>query len=176
MFLAEELEVEEVQGIDIFLPEIPELIWASITLIIIAVFFYFFVMPKFMKVLDERKVLIEDKIENAEKLEKEAQKSVELIDKKLADSKKLAADILMEAQERSDKIIEDSKLQASKEYSLKIAQANKQIEDEARLIEIKLKANLGQIALNMSEKILQEKLQDQKVQSKKIDEFIDSIE
>ena len=41
-------------GIDLFIPEVYDIVWSLIILVIVAVFFYKFFMPKFNAIFDER--------------------------------------------------------------------------------------------------------------------------
>ena len=41
-------------GIDLFIPEVYDIVWSLIILVIVAVFFYKFFLPKFQAVFDER--------------------------------------------------------------------------------------------------------------------------
>ena len=47
-------------GIDLFIPEVYDIVWSLIILVIVAVFFYKFFMPKFNAIFDERAAKIRD--------------------------------------------------------------------------------------------------------------------
>ena len=44
----------ESNGLALFLPEPYDVVWSLVVLVILAAFFYKFVMPKFQAILDER--------------------------------------------------------------------------------------------------------------------------
>lgn len=46
-------------GIDLFIPEVYDIVWSLIILVIVAVFFYKFFMPKFNAIFDERAAKIQ---------------------------------------------------------------------------------------------------------------------
>ena len=56
----------------LFLPEAYDLVWSLIILVILAVFFYKFVMPKFQAIFDERAEKIEGGIAKAAETQREA--------------------------------------------------------------------------------------------------------
>ena len=53
-------------GIDLFIPEVYDIVWSLIILVIVAVFFYKFFMPKFNAIFDERAAKIQGNIAKAE--------------------------------------------------------------------------------------------------------------
>ena len=52
-------------GIDLFIPEVYDIVWSLIILVIVAVFFYKFFMPKFNAIFDERAAKIQGNIADA---------------------------------------------------------------------------------------------------------------
>ena len=63
-------------GIDLFIPEVYDIVWSLIILVIVAVFFYKFFMPKFNAIFDERAAKIQGNIAKAE-ITASAQRSIE---------------------------------------------------------------------------------------------------
>ena len=59
-------------GIDLFIPEVYDIVWSLIILVIVAVFFYKFFMPKFNAIFDERAAKIQGNIAKAEQAKKDA--------------------------------------------------------------------------------------------------------
>ena len=59
-------------GIDLFIPETYDIVWSLIILVIVAVFFYKFFMPKFNAIFDERAAKIQGNIAKAEQAKKDA--------------------------------------------------------------------------------------------------------
>lgn len=45
-------------GIDLFIPEVYDIVWSLIILVIVAVFFYKFFMPKFNAIFEDRKSVV----------------------------------------------------------------------------------------------------------------------
>lgn len=62
-------------GVDLFLPETYDIVWSLIILIIVALFFYKFFLPKFQSVFDERTAKIEGGLAKAEQAQKDAEEA-----------------------------------------------------------------------------------------------------
>ena len=67
------LAEEEVSGIALFIPEIYDIVWSLVVLIVIAVAFYVVIMPKFLAVFDERAARSEGGIAKSEQALREAE-------------------------------------------------------------------------------------------------------
>ena len=62
----------ESNGLALFLPEPYDLVWSLVVLVVLAAFFYKFVMPKFQAILDERAEKIEGGMAKAANMQHEA--------------------------------------------------------------------------------------------------------
>ena len=75
-------------GLKLFIPQVYDIVWSLIILVIVALFFYKFFMPKFNAIFDERAAKIEGNIAKAE----QAQKDMEsILDSTYAHGEKLDA-------------------------------------------------------------------------------------
>ena len=61
------MPLAEKNGIALFLPETYDIVWSLVILVVIAVCFYKYIMPKFQAVFDARAAKIEGRMEQAEK-------------------------------------------------------------------------------------------------------------
>ncbi len=59
-------------GLDLFIPQVYDIVWSLIILVIVALFFHKFFMPKFNAIFDERAAKIEGNIAKAEQSKKDA--------------------------------------------------------------------------------------------------------
>lgn len=89
-------------GVDLFLPETYDIVWSLIILIIVALFFYKFFLPKFQSVFDERTAKIEGGLAKAEQAQKDAEEA----------KKKYQAQ-LSTARVEASKIRDDARAEAS---------------------------------------------------------------
>ena len=167
---------EEPAGIDLFLPAGYDLLWSSVTILIIAVVFYKFVLPSMNKVLDERSSLIEGGIEKAEAAQKQADEALAQQQQLLAEARADAAQVREEARAEGTAIIKDLKVKASEEAARITETARRQIEADRQAASVSLRAEVGALATGLASKIVGESLEDSARQSRVVDRFLDELE
>ena len=141
-------------GIDLFIPEVYDIVWSLIILVIVAVFFYKFFMPKARKDADEAKAKYE------------AQLSTARVD---------AAKIRDDARAEASHIIADARSRAESDAAQITASAQRSIESQHQQAIVSLKGEVGALATALAGKILGAKLEDNDVQSSMIDSMIDDL-
>lgn len=78
---------------ELFLPKSYDIFWSLVILIIVAVFFYKFFLPKFQAVFDERAAKIEGGIAKAEQAQKDADEAKAKYDAQLSNARVEASKI-----------------------------------------------------------------------------------
>ena len=146
-------------GIDLFIPEVYDIVWSLIILVIVAVFFYKFFMPKFNAIFDERAAKIQGNIAKAEQA------------RKAADEAKVRDDARAEASH----FIADARSRAESDAAQITASAQRSIESQHQQAIVSLKGEVGALATALAGKILGAKLEDNDVQSSMIDSMIDAL-
>lgn len=169
-------QTEEPQGIDLFLPAGYDLLWSSVTLLIIAVVFYKFVLPPMNKILDERSALIEGGIEKAEAAQRQADEALAQQQALLAEARAEAAQVREEARAEGTAIIKDLKVKASEEAERVTETARRQIEADRQAASVSLRTEVGALATDLASKIVGESLEDSARQSRVVDRFLDELE
>lgn len=167
---------EEPAGIDLFLPAGYDLLWSSVTILIIAVVFYKFVLPPMNKILDERSALIEGGIEKAEAAQKQADQALAQQQELLAEARADAAQVREEARAEGTAIVKDLKVKASEEAERITETARRQIEADRQAASVSLRTEVGAIATDLASKIVGESLEDSARQSRVVDRFLDELE
>ena len=154
-------------GIDLFIPEVYDIVWSLIILVIVAVFFYKFFMPKFNAIFDERAAKIQGNIAKAEQARKDADEAKAKYEAQLSTARVDAA-----------KIRDDARAEASRAESDAAqitASAQRSIESQHQQAIVSLKGEVGALATALAGKILGAKLEDNDVQSSMIDSMIDDL-
>ena len=95
-------------GIDLFIPEVYDIVWSLIILVIVAVFFYKFFMPKFNAIFDERAAKIQGNIAKAEQARKDADEAKAKYEAQLSTARVDAAKIRDDARAEASHIIADA--------------------------------------------------------------------
>lgn len=169
-------QTEEPQGLDLFLPAGYDLLWSSITILIIAAVFYKLVLPQMNRVLDERAALIEGGIEKAEAAQKAADEALAQQQQLLAEARADAAQVREEARAEGTAIIKDLRAKASEEAERITETAHRQIEAERQAASVSLRTEVGALATELASKIVGESLEDTARQSRVVDRFLDELE
>jgi F-type H+-transporting ATPase subunit b len=169
-------EGEAPAGISLLLPAAYDLFWSAVVLLIIAVAFYKWVLPKFQEILDERTAKIEGGIAKAESVQAEAEAALARYTQELADARAEAARIREEARGEGAAIVAELRAKASAEAERILETAQRQIEAERQQASVSLRAEVGTLATQLASKIVGEALDDQVRQSRVIDRFLDELE
>ena len=151
-------------GIDLFIPEVYDIVWSLIILVIVAVFFYKFFMPKFNAIFDERAAKIQGNIAKAEQARKDADEAKAKYEAQLSTARVDAA-----------KIRDDARSRAESDAAQITASAQRSIESQHQQAIVSLKGEVGALATALAGKILGAKLEDNDVQSSMIDSMIDDL-
>ena len=93
---------------ELFLPKSYDIFWSLVILIIVAVFFYKFFLPKFQAVFDERAAKIEGGIAKAEQAQKDADEAKAKYDAQLSNARVEASKIRDDARAEASHIIASS--------------------------------------------------------------------
>ena len=161
-------------GIDLFIPEVYDIVWSLIILVIVAVFFYKFFMPKFNAIFDERAAKIQGNIAKAEQAKKDADEAKAKYEAQLSTARVDAAKI-RDARAEASHIIADARSRAESDAAQITASAQRSIESQHQQAIVSLKGEVGALATALAGKILGAKLEDSDVQSSMIDSMIDDL-
>ncbi|MBO3090288.1 F0F1 ATP synthase subunit B [Cellulomonas dongxiuzhuiae] len=167
---------EEPEGIQLLLPASYDLLWSSIVLVVIAVAFYKYVLPKFQAVLDERTSKIEGGLALAETAQAEAAAQLAEYQQLLADARSEAARIREDARAEGGQILAESRARAQEEAARIAETAQRQIDAERQQAAVSLRADVGTLATQLASKIVGESLEDEARRSRVVDRFLDELE
>lgn len=167
---------EPIDGVRLLLPALPDIVWSSIILAIIAFAFYRYALPTFQKVLDERTTLIEGGLAKAETAQAEADAALARHTAELNAARTEAAHIREEARAEGATIIAGLRVKAQEEADRILEAAQRQIEAERQQAIVTLRADVGILATELASKIVGEALDDEVRQSRVVDRFLDDLE
>ncbi|MFU0663678.1 F0F1 ATP synthase subunit B [Gardnerella vaginalis] len=165
----------ESNGLALFLPEPYDLVWSLVVLVVLAAFFYKFVMPKFQAILDERAEKIEGGMAKAANMQREADELKNQIEEELTQAQTDAAKTREEARAEASKIIGEARQRAEKDAAKIISEAQHSIEAQHKHAMSSLQGEVSVLAAALAGKILASKLDDDIVSSKIIDHVIDEV-
>ncbi len=163
-------------GLDLFLPKSYDIFWSLVILVILAVFFYKFFLPKFQAIFDERAEKIQGGIAKAEKAQQEAEEAKKKYEEQLKTARVEAGKIRDNARAEASNIVADARSRAENEAALITENAQKSIESQRQQALVGLKGEVGAIATALAGKILGSKLEESDVQASMIDATINDLE
>jgi len=161
-------------GIDLFIPKTYDIFWSFIILVILAVFFYKFFLPRFQKIFDERAEKIQGGMDKA--AAKEAEEAKKKYEDQLTQARVQASKIRDDARAEASHIIADARSRAESEAAQISANAQRSIESEQQQALVSLKGQVGTISVALAGKILGKELKSDAVQSDMIDSVLGDLE
>ncbi|MBF6548955.1 F0F1 ATP synthase subunit B [Nocardia brasiliensis] len=164
------------EDVNPLLPETYDIVWSVVCVAIIAVLFYKYVVPRLMKVLDERADKIEGGIKRAEVAQEEAQLTLQQYQQQLADARLEAARIREEARTQGQQILAQMRAEAQAESDRIVAAGQHQLEAQRQHILTELRTELGQTAVDLAEKIIGQSVSDEAKQAASIERFLTELD
>lgn len=169
------IQAEEYEP-NLFVPPFYDVLWSLVVVVIIAFFFYKFLLPRINAVLDERSAKIEGGLALAEQAQQDAAAAKSERQNELAQARRDAAEIREDANTQATQIVSEAREQAKAEAARLVETANRQIEAERRTAVVSLRAEIGGLATELSSRIVGEALADDARQSRVIDRFLDELD
>lgn len=143
---------------DLLIPSFGLIIWTLLAFLIV-----FFILKKFawkpiLKSLDERESTIADSLATAEKIKAEMAQFKSENEALLAKAREERGQMLKEARDTKDRIINEAKEQAKVEANKIITDAQAAIQQQKMAALTDVKNQVGQLVIEVSEKILRREL------------------
>lgn len=157
------------------LPDPGLLIWSTIAFLILLFVLGKFAWKPIMKAIDEREKGINDSIATAEKVRAEMAQLKSENETLLIQAREERAQLLKEAKEIKDKIINDAKEQAKTEAAKIMADTQQAIENQKMAAVVDLKNTVGNMVIEVSEKILRRELSNKTEQETYIKQLTNEI-
>ena len=160
---------------DLLIPSTGLLFWMSLTFLVVLFILWKFGFPVIVKMVSERKAFIDDSLRQAhEANEKLAniQKEGESI---LQEAREKQALILKEAANTRDAIVEKAQDKAREEGARLINDAKIEIDNEKQAAISDIRKQVATLSVEIAEKILREKLGNDKAQMGLIDRMLDDV-
>jgi len=160
----------------ILLPAMADLIWGTVSFLILLVFFSKFVLPAAKKLADERAEKIEGGLRRAEAAQGEAAVLLKQYQEALAEARTEAATIRNAAQAERSHIVEEARSEAVATATEIAQRATSQLAAEQSQVIAGLQKEVGQIALDLAGRIVGEVLMDDARARATVDRFIADLE
>ena len=164
------------QGANLFLPPTYDIVWSAVPFALILAFFFFWVMPRFRSILDERAEKIEGGIAQAESAQAEARAALEEYNTLLAEGRAEAGQIREQARVDGAAILAQLREDANAEVGRITALAQQQIEAERQAAVVSLRAEVGALAIDLASSVIGDALADDAKATALVDRFLSDLE
>lgn len=160
----------------ILLPALPDLLWGSVSFVILLVLFSKFVLPSFNKVLVDRADKIEGGLQRAEDAQRKAQAALEQYSAQLAEARTEASSIRSAASDERKAIIEEARSEAQAVAANEVRRAAELVTNERNQAVSSLQRDVSALALDLASKVVGASLQDDARARSVVDAFIADLE
>lgn len=161
---------------ELLLPKLGLIFWTLIAFGITLWILRKFAWKPILKSLDEREKNISDSIMSAENVRKEMSELKSENEALLALAREERAIMMREAKETRDKIIQDAKEQARAETNKIVADAQSVINQQKMAAITDLKNQVGNLVIEVSEKVIRRELSNKGEQEKYIQQLSQNVE
>ncbi len=156
------------------LPATNELIWGSLSFVVLFFLLRRFAFPAIRNGMNARAERIRSSLDEAERAKTEAQSILAEYQAKLADARAESARIIEEARQSADKLRQDLRRQAEAEVAASKQRAQEEIQAAVARATADLRVSVRELTLELAEKVIQRNL-DRETNLALVDQFIDEI-
>lgn len=158
------------------LPAWPDLIWGTISFIIVAVVVYKVAWPAFSKTLDERAEKIDKGLNAAAAAQAEVAEERAKLEEDMTEALKKASAVREQAESNAASIVSEAQKAAQRDAQRILEQANTQIASDTEKARRTLQSDIGAVASELAARIVGAQVLDPKISEKVIDSFLGELE
>lgn len=159
----------------LLLPEFGLLIWTLVAFLVVFFILKKFAWPAIVKGLADRERSISESLSTAEKVKLEMQQLKSDNEALLVKAREERAALIKDAKDVSDKMITEAKEKARSEYDRIVADAQATINQQKMAAITDLKNQVGNLVVEVSEKILRRELGNKTAQEQYIKELAEEV-
>lgn len=161
---------------ELFTPGFGLVFWMFLSFAVLFFILWKYAWPAIMNIVDERADLIDKGVEYAQNAKEQLDKAQVSAEQILSDARRKEADILREAEAMKSQIIEQARGEAKEQAKKEADAARLAIEQARKEAELSIRDEVGAIALSIAEKVVRNKMKDDKEQAKLVSTLISEIE
>ena len=161
---------------ELFKPDFGLVFWMFVVLVLLCILLGKYAWPVIIKMMTERADLIDKGVVYAQEAKEHLDNAKAEADKYIQEAKRQQSEILREAAKMKSQIIEDAKQAASVEAQKVMDAARAAIEQERKEAQLQFRNEVSQFSILIAEKLLLNKMSDQKAQSQLVDKLLSEID
>lgn len=160
---------------DLLIPSTGLLFWMTIVFLIVLFLLWKFGFPAIVNMVNARKAFIDDSLRKAHEANEKLANIQQMSETLLQEARQKQSQILKEAAHTRDQIVGQAQEKAHNESARIIAEAKAEIENEKQNAIRDIRNEVVVLSVQIAEKILREKLSDDKKQMEIIDRMLDEV-
>jgi len=135
-----------------------------------------YVLPRIQGSMRERQAIIRQQMDDAEETKRQLAEAQKKYQEALNEARTEAAQIRENARAEAQRTVEDLRRQAQEESARIVARGEEQLASQRSAIVRELRAEIGTLAVELSEKIVDQRLSDEGQVSATVDAFLAGLE
>ncbi len=159
----------------LLLPSLGLLVWTLVAFVLVLVILKKFAWKPILKGLKDRETNIADAIASAERVKGEMAALKNENEALLAKAREERAVMIKEAKETGDKMISEAQNKAKNEYNRIVAEAQSAIDQQKNAALIDVKNQVGNLVIEVAEKVLRRQLENKPAQEAYIKQLADAV-
>ena len=156
-------------------PDFGLLFWMTVVFLVVLLILTKFGFPVIVRMINNRKAYIDESLRKAHEANEKLANIKAESDALLQDAREKQAQLLKEAADTKDAIVEKAQDKARDESNRLLSEAQIEIENQKRAAVSDVRKQVATISVEIAEKVLREKLSDDKIQMDLIDRMLDEI-
>ena len=156
-------------------PDFGLLFWMTVVFLVVLLILTKFGFPVIVRMINNRKAYIDESLRKAHEANVKLANIKAESDALLQDAREKQAQLLKEAAATRDAIVEKAQDKARDESNRLLSEAQIEIENQKRAAISDVRKQVATISVEIAEKVLREKLSDDKIQMDLIDRMLDEI-
>ncbi|WP_010662208.1 F0F1 ATP synthase subunit B [Marinilabilia salmonicolor] len=149
--------------------------WTSLTFIILLVILRKYAWPSILRALKVREETIYFALEDAKKAKEEAEQMEHQRKKVIDEARKERDMILKEARQMKNEIMEEARNEAREEVRRMLEKARRDIEMQRKDAMLEIRETIGNLSVEIAEKILKEELSGEEKHKKVINAYLNEM-
>lgn len=161
---------------ELFTPDFGLIFWMFVAFGVLFLILWKFAWPLILKSVDSRADLIDKGVEYAQNAKEQLDHAQQSADELIKSAQRRQADMLREADRLKSQIIDEARTAAQAEAQKVMDAAKASIVQQQKEAEEALRGSVGAIALYIAQKVVQQRLADDKAQQQLVDKLLTEIE
>ena len=161
---------------ELFTPDFGLIFWMFVAFGVLFLILWKFAWPVILKSVDSRADLIDKGVEYAQNAKEQLDHAQQSADELIKSAQRRQADMLREADRLKSQIVDEARTAAQAEAQKVMDAPQASIVQQQKEAEEALRGSVGAIALDIAQKVVQQRLADDEAQQQLVDKLLTEIE